>query len=182
MFAMSKRKFSFSGQNLNYEGIAKMYNYRILSLKLFFSKSNPEFLIFFFGKSKKEIDDELNYQLEEIERDACFNLLAAIEAAFRIDYVVRCERKDKSDLSRKFRLLFADYQYKLPLEDVIFEEWKKIDVTNKSLISYLKGAFKYRHWLAHGRYRTLKAGKKKYDFYELYQLATQVNTIGLLKV
>jgi len=60
------------------------------------------------------------------------------------------------------------------LKKSILEEWKSEISVKSSIISYLKGAFKYRHWLAHGKILDLKIGKPKYDFYELYKLALEV--------
>jgi hypothetical protein len=169
-------KLSKSNQHLDKDDIAEMFLYRKKSLVLFFSEQNPDFYNTFIGLTSKELREELAYHLSEIEKDACLNLLASIEAIFRLDYAIRCEEKDKAKISRKFRSLFADYQYRIPLEEEIFEEWKKVAGIKNSTIAFLKGAFKYRHWLAHGRYWTLKAGKKQYDFYELYKLATELDT------
>jgi hypothetical protein len=41
------------------------------------------------------------------------------------------------------------------------------------VIGDLKGAFKYRHWLAHGRYWEPKLGQK-YDYYSVYILAESI--------
>ena len=173
---MANRFLSKSNQHLDFEDIAETFNFREKSLKLFFSEKNVSYSEEFSGYTEDEIIEELQYQILEIEKDACLNLLAAIEAKFRLDYAIRCEEKDKSDISRKFRLLFSDYEFKLPLEDIIFEEWKESGLVKPSTISHLKGAFKYRHWLAHGRYWTLKAGREKYDFYDLYNLALEVDS------
>jgi len=57
--------------------------------------------------------------------------------------------------------------------NAIFKEW--IDAENGSyskLINALQGAFKYRHWLAHGRYWVPKYGQK-YDFDSVYVLARE---------
>jgi len=175
-------KLSKSNQHLNFEEIADMYSFREKSLILFFSNHNPEYLNSFIGYTPDEVLQELRYQVSEIERDACLNLLAAIEAIFRLDYAIRCEEKDKAEISRRFRELFSEHQYRLPLEDSLFEEWKNVFSVKSSVISYLKGAFKYRHWLAHGRYWTLKAGKPKYDFYDLYTLALEVEKLPLKRV
>ena len=175
-------KLSKSNQHLDKDDIAEVFSSREKSLKLYFSNRNPEYSITFVGFSQTEVDEELNYHLTEIERDACLNLLAAIEAIFRLDYAIRCEERDKADISRKFRELFLEHQYWLPLEDGIFEEWKKVIGIKASTISAIKGAFKYRHWLAHGRYWTLKAGKPKYDFYELYNLATELDSFPLKRI
>lgn len=175
-------RLSKSKLHLDFEDIANIYSLREKSLRLFFSTYNPHFISSFLGFTPDEIQKELTYQITEIERDACLNLLAAIEALFRLDYAIRCEEKDKAGISRRFRELFSDYQYKLPLEDFIFEEWKNEPSVNKSVISYLKGAFKYRHWLAHGRYWILKAGRPKYDFYDLYSIALEVDKLPLKKI
>lgn len=175
-------RLSKSNQHLNFEDVAEIFAIREKSLKLFFSSTNPEYLISFVGYTPDEILEELHYQISEVERDACLNILAAIEALFRLDYAIRCEEKDKAEISRRFRYLFSEHQYRLPLEESIFEEWKNESTVKSSVISYLKGAFKYRHWLAHGRYWTLKAGKPKYDFYELYTLALEVDKFPLKRM
>ncbi len=175
-------RLSKSNQNLDKDDIAEMFLYREKSLKLYFSSLNPEYKIIFTSLTQKEIEKELEYHLSEVKKDACLNLLASIEAAFRLDYAIRCEEKDKADISRKFRSLFAENQYWIPLEEGIFDEWKNVPGIKTATISFLKGAFKYRHWLAHGRYWTLKAGKKKYDFYELYNLATELDTFPLKRI
>jgi len=47
--------------------------------------------------------------------------------------------------------------------DDILEGWKRYTSASSSLIGDLRGAFKFRHWLAHGRYWTPRFGRK-YDF------------------
>jgi hypothetical protein len=129
------KKFSKSNQNLTFEEVAEIYSYREKSLKLLFSNSNPNFIIDFTGYSLDEINQELREQLEEIEKDACLNLLASIEARLRLDYIVRCEEKHKDVLSRKFRELFADNQHRISLDAGILDEWKSFDGLNSSIIS-----------------------------------------------
>jgi hypothetical protein len=96
-----------------------------------------------------------------------------MEAIFRIDYEQRCYLKKKDPLSRAFRDLHKHRRSNVSLEEEIFDLWKEYTNGAKQLISELKGAFKYRHWLAHGRYWTPKLGRK-YDFVSLYALATNV--------
>jgi hypothetical protein len=171
------KKVSKSNLHLTKEEVADSYNYREKSLRIFFSDKNPQYDLDFTGLSENEVKEELKKQLDEIEKDACMNLLACIEAKFRLDYIIRCEDKHKDEISRKFRELFAEYQYRLSLEDGILEEWKNSPEIPSSVISNIKGAFKYRHWLAHGRYWTYKS--IKYDFFGLYNLATQVDLLSL---
>ncbi len=61
----------------------------------------------------------------------------------------------------------------MSLEEEIFDLWKEHANAVSQLIGDLKGAFKYRHLLAHGRYWMPKLGKK-YDFASLYALVTSV--------
>lgn len=170
---MARDRASKSNQILSKDKIAEMFNNRCNAVKLYFSEKNPDYQFLFTGFTKPELSEELKEHLSELENDACLTLLASIEAAFRLDYAIRCEQKDKADISKRFRDRFAEYQYKIPLEDVIFEEWKKDSRIKQSSISFLKGAFKYRHWLAHGRYWVFKGGINKYDFFGLYTLAEE---------
>ncbi len=105
----------------------------------------------------------------EIEYSFCLNLIASIEARFRMDYVVRATDKLKDPLSREFRELYKEHQEKVGLEEVILEQWKHHHSHTKSYISAYIGALKYRHWLAHGRYWKPKLGRK-YDAISLYPI------------
>lgn len=172
---------SRSNQNLDIEEIAETYNYREQSLTLYFSALNPNYTQIFYDYTKNEIQQQFEIEVLEAERDAALNLLAAIEALFRVDYIIRSQEKDKTTLTKNFRALFATYGHRISLEDSIFEEWKQSGLIKPSIISELKGAFKYRHWLAHGRYWVLKSGRKYYDFYYLYNLASQVNLFPFKK-
>lgn len=171
------KKLSKSNQHLSSEEIADIFSYREKSLKLLFSNRNPDFQIDFVGYTDEEINNELKEQLDEVQKDACLNLLASIEARFRLDYAIRCEERYKDDISRKFREAFAEKQYQIPLEDGILDEWRDMPEIASTIISNVKGAFKYRHWLAHGRFWTYKS--TKYDFFELFNLALQVNGLPL---
>lgn len=171
------KKLSKSNQHLSSEEIADIFSYREKSLKLLFSIRNPNFQNDFVGYNAEEINNELKEQLDEVEKDACLNLLASIEALFRLDYAIRCEERHKDDISRKFREAFAEKQYRISLEDEILDEWNDLPYIASSIISNVKGAFKYRHWLAHGRYWTYKS--TQYDFFGLYNLALQINGLPL---
>lgn len=45
---------------------------------------------------------------------------------------------------------------------------------SKALLGELAGAFRYRHWLAHGRYWQPKLGRK-YDYLSVFGLAYEFN-------
>ncbi|MYA22672.1 MAG: hypothetical protein F4Z30_07755 [Gemmatimonadetes bacterium] len=100
------------------------------------------------------------------------SILAALEAAFRMDFLQRCYKRQKDSLSRSFRTLYQDKGQYVPLGD-IFLQWKSHSTVPRSIISELEQAFKYRHWLAHGRYWTLKIGRE-YDYDDIYTLAESI--------
>ena len=62
---------------------------------------------------------------------------------------------------------------RVSLEGDIFSAWKQNSTASASTIAELTGAFRYRHWLAHGRYWVPKLGKK-YDYEGVYSLADSV--------
>lgn len=172
-------KFSKSNKQLSFKDIANMFDIRKKSLKLYYSVDNPNYLIDFHGYRPDEIKKEHIYNNTEVEFDACLNLLAAIEALFKLDYIIRCEKRDKDKISKRFKDTFGESPERVSLEDVIFEEWKQEPMINESILSELKGAFKFRHYLAHGRFKTFKGGMNKYTFDYLKDLALAVNEFPL---
>ena len=87
-----------------------------------------------------------------------------------MDYLTRCNQKKKDALSRKMRRMYQIRGSRVSLEDDILRLWKEAYPEYKSFISEVITAFKYRHWLAHGRYWEPKLGRI-YDYYSLYELA-----------
>ena len=59
------------------------------------------------------------------------------------------------------------------LEDEILEAWRDHADGARQVVSELRGAFKYRHWLAHGRYWVPKLGRK-FDYHGIHLLAQTV--------
>ena len=176
------KKQTKSGLNLPFAEVAETYNTREQALRQFFNSSNPTYLAMVAGTAVGAPLPSLQIALLEADRDACLTLLAAVEAAFRLDYALRCEQRDKLPISRSFRALFQQYEYHIPLEDVLLEEWKTYQPGARSVISELKSAFKFRHWLAHGRYWTPKLALNvhRLNFYDLYSLTTLLESFGLL--
>lgn len=167
------RKISFSGQNLSLHEVASHHRDVEDGLTLFFSLSSPSYPIRFLGYRSDEVSKELHDRLAELDRHSTMILLAAVEAAFRVDYLQRCYHKGKDEISRHFREIYKDKNTRASLEDDIFEVWKIHLAANASLIGDLRGAFKFRHWMAHGRYWTPKLGRR-YDYLSVYPLASQV--------
>ena len=100
-------------------------------------------------------------------------MLAAIEALFIVDFFERIYNRKKGQLSRTFRELYKQQTKNRIGLNAIFKEWINAEDGNYSkLINALQGAFKYRHWLAHGLYWVPKYDQK-YDFDSVYVLARE---------
>lgn len=57
----------------------------------------------FIGYRMSAIREELEERLSELDRNAAFGALAALEASFRTDFLSRCYRRRRDGLSRQFR-------------------------------------------------------------------------------
>jgi len=103
-------------------------------------------------RDRETVKAILAARLEETDRRSVFFVLARLEAAFRVDYESRCRKKLKDDLSRALRLVWKSRAENVHLDDDIFEAWREHSSASRQLIGELRGAFNFRHWLAHGRY------------------------------
>ena len=174
---MARRKVTFSGKNSDLHQTFTHHNDVSDSLNLFFSDQSPFYESRFLGLKSVEVDQLLLERLEELDLTTTMSILAAVEAAFRIDYLKRSYRKKRDVLSRQFRVLYLKNKERVSLEDEIFEVWKK-NTDQPGLIGELRGAFRFRHWLAHGRFWEPKLGRK-YDLTYVYQLALAAVSLPL---
>ena len=158
------------------DAIAEYHNDVDRSLRLFFSELSPSFTVRFFGLTTDEIRNELLARLEETDQRSAFFVLTSLEAAFKVDYQFRCRKKLKDALSREFRELYKRREMRVHLEEDIFEAWKEHHPETRRFIAEMKGAFKFRHWMAHGRFGEQRFGRKKYDFAFLFSLADSILT------
>jgi hypothetical protein len=163
-------KVSFSGENLGLDEIANHHNDITDALSLFFSSASPAFLSRFAGWSNPEVHAELERRKAELDLNSTMNLLASIEAAFRVDYLQRCYQKKKDSLSYNFRDIYKEKGSRASLEDDILGAWKVHRPDCAQIVGALRGAFKFRHWMAHGRYWKPKLGQN-YDFTSVYELS-----------
>ncbi len=166
----------FSGQHLELSEISQHYRDLEASLRIYFSPASPDYPNRFAGYLETEIRDEMELRLAEHSRTTALSVLSALEAVLRIDYLQRCYKKKKDQLSRAFRTLHQRKGSRASLENEILTEWKNHSTVPEQLIGNLKGAFKYRHWLAHGRYWLPRLGQK-YDYESVYLLAEAVLTV-----
>ena len=165
-------KPSISDAYLEIKEIANHYNDVEHSLRYAFANSSL-FIERFSGLSHDEIRHSINNSIDEEGRLHALSILSAIEAMFRVDYLQRVHKKQKDSLSRAFRDLYKENESRVSLEDEIFELWKRHTTVRAELISDLRSAFKFRHWLAHGRYWVPKFGRN-FDYFEIYELSVKV--------
>ena len=163
-------RVTFSKRNVNISDFALHHSDMEESLRLYFSPSAPTFDVRFFGDTIAEVNARLEQRLTEVDMTSALTVLSALEAVFRVDYLQRCYRREKDPLSRAFRDLHRKRQQRANLETEIFDIWKEYTDVEPKLISDFRGAFNFRHWLAHGRYWEPKLGRK-YDFVTIYGLA-----------
>ena len=168
----SARRVTFSGEHLSLVEIAQYYNDIEASLRSYFSFNNSHLDDRFVGYTPLEMEHEMHSVLEEHALSTSMSILAALEATFRMDFLQRCYKRRRDPLSRSFRELHRQKGQHVSLKD-IFLEWKSHSNVPRSIISDLEQAFKYRHWLAHGRYWTLKIGRE-YDYDDIHTLAESI--------
>jgi hypothetical protein len=125
------------------------------------------------GKTPDEVDRELASRLDESDLRSAFFALTSLEASFRIDFDLRCRRRLKDDLSIYFRQVKRTRKDEVRLDEDILEGWKRHADAPPALISDVRGALKFRHWIAHGRYWTPKLGRK-YDFDYVHLMAHSI--------
>jgi hypothetical protein len=142
------------------------------SLRLYFSNLSPTFGFRFIGYSAAEVLEELGERINENDLSSSLAVPASLEAAFRIDYLQRCYRRGKDDVSRIFREIYKVKETRAQLDEDIFQTWAENSNVPRRVIGDLRGAFHFRHWLPHGRYWIPKLGRK-YSFNDVYVLADE---------
>lgn len=163
-------RVAFSGLHLGLPEIAQNFSDLQGSLHLYFSTLSPAFTVRFFEYSNSDVASELERRLDEAQLSSSLSVLSSLEAAFRIDYLQRCYRREKDPVSRAFRDVYKTKQYWASLDQDIFAIWAEQSSVPRPIIRELRGAFRFRHWLAHGRYWVPKLGRR-YDFIDVYTLA-----------
>ncbi|MCM8510905.1 hypothetical protein J0904_02225 [Acinetobacter bereziniae] len=167
---VSKVRFSDSYSSI--EDIKKFYYYSNESFKPYFNTHNTNFI----GYSIPELNSELSEQKLALDRMSALEILALLEARFRIDYLIRCQNKKKDYLSKNLRQVYKVKGNRASLTDDILKEWKLVYSNHKILFDSFKNALDYRNWLAHGRYWEPKkfSHVKKYDYLSVIFLANEL--------
>ena len=167
------KRVGFSKEFLTLQKISDHYVDVEASLRIYFSPVHPEFTYRFIAYTEKQLSSEYAERVKEVDIASALTTLAAVEAAFRIDYFQRCYLRKKDELSRALREIHRRKGSRVRLENEILEMWKVHTLGAKRIIGDLRSAFKFRHWLAHGRYWIPKHGQN-YDYGTIYALANEV--------
>ena len=167
---MARRdRVRFSHEHLDIEQIDGHRRDTEAAIDAYFTIGNPSSALRFFGFAPSAVRTEKELLLEELRRSSSMDVFGALEAAFRIDYLQRCYRRGRDEVSRAFRSLYNDKGPGVSLEGDILAAWMQNSTVPRKVITDLTSAFKYRHWLAHGRYWNPRF--RKLDYEEVYMLA-----------
>ena len=174
-------KLKRSNEHKEFSEINRLFEERQEALQHFFDCEN---VLKYIGYSQKDVDYYLSDHLREAEYDACLTLLGAIEAALRLDLDYRHRHRLKDQKSKEVRQMLkgisrGDFVYRIPITKIIDLLNSDQSVPNR-IVNSLKNTFKYRHWLAHGRYWQLQIGIHKPSFLDIYQLAQTIEKMELL--
>lgn len=166
------KKVRFSEQHSTIEEIEKFYFYSEQSLIPYFSERNS----YFTGFSILELNNELREHKLALDRMSALEILAFLEARFRIDYLIRCQERKKDILSRAFREVYKSKENKASLTDDILKVWKETCPQHKPILDSFQKALDYRNWLAHGRYLEPKRSPHivKYDYLSVNLIAGKI--------
>lgn len=170
---MARANPSFSGENLSLSFISDQYCLLLDGVDELFKTTNPSFEKRFEFLTTDEIQSSRDLAISELDASTCLSILASIEANFRIDYLNRAAKRLKDPLSQAYRDLYKQYETKASFEEHLLDLWKQHAPQSRAIVSELKGALKYRHWLAHGRYWKPQLGRR-YDYYFVSDLAYKI--------
>lgn len=166
----------FSYEHLPLEKISKQYSSVENSIELYFSPGNPRFSQIFAFYSPQEIHDERNTCLSEHGLGTSMTVLAAVEAAFRIDFELRCQSTNDDPISNHLRMIRRGRtQHLISFTEDILNGWEQEFPSGRQTIPAMREAYKFRNWLAHGRYWIPNI--EKFEYGDLYALAEEVFSI-----
>ena len=104
-----------------------------------------------------EIDAHFVAEREELDRYAVVNLVAAAEAAIRLDYRDRIRHNFKDALSKIYQNFHKGLSVKAKVrppfdESGILDQIKSSTLVPAHIVTTFRQVLRYRHWIAHGRY------------------------------
>lgn len=160
-------------ENQSLTEIANYHNDVVDSLRVFLEalreSSDPRFL----GSTPTDFDAFVFERIKETELRSTLAILSSLEAALRIDYRRRVEQRLKDPLSKDFRKINKTRRTGVRFDEDLLELWARHHPGHKKMVSELRGALHFRHWLAHGRYWERPSGGR-FDYLSMYNLAALI--------
>lgn len=163
------KKIKLVEKPLELQEIAIYYEDSASALRLYFSDKNPKFKEVFAIETYEEVAIRLKERIDELDRSTSLTLLAALEARFMLDCKERSKTNKNDSLSVALISRIANQKYTL-LDEKILNIWKDNASIEPQHIEDLKGIYKYRNWLAHGRHWTPKMARPDYDYATVYEI------------
>lgn len=118
-------------------------------------RERPEFL----GMTEDEVVSALQDSRVRLDFAGALEMLTSIEALFRLDAERRISRGRRSvPINQRLRELDQVHDGRIPLDELL-DAWRAVIPGAGSTLSSIKHHFTHRHWLAHGRHWTNKAGR-----------------------
>ncbi|MFT8321953.1 MAG: hypothetical protein ABF649_13700 [Bacillus sp. (in: firmicutes)] len=179
LLEMAKSGHLFSGQNQDISNIVNWYQLNTSAIEKYKGtilgslRSEDYVPEQFIGMTAVGVIEYFDTLTKEVETSFSLSAIAAIEAKFRMDYIIRATNRLKDTLSRDFRDIYREKGRRASLEEDILNGWKTHHPEHKNLISNYIQSLNYRHWLAHGRYWIPKFGRK-YDFAITYVICEEI--------
>jgi len=123
------------------------------------------------------VDEQVALAIEESEQLATMALFAAVEAGLQIDYQNRIRRRIKKgtplrQLYKKIHATTTQKKLQAPPVECLIDSWKQVQPQSAQLAGDLLAAFRYRHWLAHGRYWVFQGNAISHDL--LFHLVSRL--------
>jgi hypothetical protein len=128
----------------------------------------------FFGMTREDVDNYFEEHKRELDFLVCFDIISALEACLRLDYLCRVYERLKDPVSRKFRALYRQSGPRVRLSEDILDAWSEEYPSCKSVIGQFRGALHLRDWLAHGRYWAPKKIGRQYTPEDVFDIADQL--------
>lgn len=103
------------------------------------------------------IGERTNYFFTELDYIVNLTLLAQAEATLRKDFKNRVSNQYHSKINMEFSALHKNAKQpdRISIEDIL-NIWEKHFAKSSKAFNDFRNAWKYRNWLAHGRYWPLK--------------------------
>jgi hypothetical protein len=162
-------RVSFSNAEQSLEEITAWRSDVQAGLAEFFSGDSSTLLTRY---EEEEIEAAFESALAELDLTTSLSVLSSIEAAIRLDYLQRVYGRWRDPLSKAMNALHQDKANYARLEEDLIRLWRDRTGVRKVLLAELVSAFRYRHWLAHGRYWTPKFGRR-YSYDSVFEIARE---------